>query len=172
MEKEKLKEVKKQSKAGRKSAILFDNDWNRALFDLAAKIMIEQYYDDSPENTKKKIVFPGPLRMGKTLFWACVHLICRRDNIINNGVINHNLEPFVEHLTEVFGEDVIGDRSTIQKNVQKLVKYEVNRFYKSKPYETEKYVKEVKKNEKKYHIVDKYWGDAVKQIKNACNQRE
>lgn len=168
MEGNKLKEIKKQSRAGRKSAILFDNDWNRHLFDSAAKIMLEKYYDHSPENTKKNIVFPGFPGMGKTLFWACIHLICRKDNIINNGELTHNLEPFVEHLTDVFGKDVIGDRSAIQKMEKLLKDYEAHRYNKVKLYKTNADKKEAEKYDRLFRTVNKYWEEAVMQIKN-CN---
>lgn len=161
---DKLLERKKASRAGRRSAILFDSVWKRDFFLHVAQILLDKYYDHDPSNTKKNMVFSESRRMGKTQFWACIHLICRKRGILNNDPNNHNLEPFVEFLQATYGIGMVGERSVISKSENQLIERHANTRM-PLDYLSDAKQEKAEKSREIYQTVEQYWDEAEKEMR-------
>lgn len=168
---ERLKKQKEASRAGRRNAILFDNDWQQDFFLRVTRILLDKYYDHSPDNTKKNIVFSEKRRMGKTQFWACIHLICRKRGILNNDKSNHNLEPFVEFLHETFGIEMVGERTVISKKEKQLLERNANTLLPLDMFKRNEQP-DIEKSRKAYQCVLRYWEETEKEVMNSSEEED
>lgn len=98
-----------------------------------ARIVVERYYDSSPENTKKPFVLPGGVRMGKTTFWAFIFyfytkkypesaekLFCPIFPELEHPLMDNNLDHFLQILKRLHTTGAVGDRPATLKVVKAL----------------------------------------------------
>lgn len=116
-----------------------------------ARLLIERYYREDPQNPRLNFVFDSENRLSKTEVWACICLYYVFEEIMNN-----NDSAFVKMIQTAFGTKVISDRTTICRKIKFLVNERVHYDGEEMEKEWRKYP-EKRKNHDTYMFVVDLW---------------